>query len=128
MLYPITKALKTYVLAGLVVLVSGGVLGKGNSSFAEAAMDSDIFMTIDTRENFGGEAEMFNNVLNVFTAAFLATNGNLEIVAMDRHTICISARPGSGGCPKNDPKRFRHVATDSASHDAGVTIISNYDQ
>ncbi len=86
-------------------------------------------MAIDTSANFGDEAEMCNNVLNVFTAAFGATGGNLEVVVMSRKTICISAPTDSGGCSSDENlARYRHVKTDVESNDARVTIRSAYDE
>lgn len=128
---PIPNTLKIYALAGLVVLVTGLLLGNVNSSFAVEPMVGevgDIEMWIDTREKFDDEATMFNNVLNVFIAAFIATGGNLEVVVLGHNTICISARTGSGGCSSNAPPRYRHVETDVESNDARVTIHSAYDQ
>jgi len=88
-----------------------------------------IIIAIDTSENFGDEAEMLNNVLNVFTAAFVATDGNLEVVVMNRHTICISAPPDSGGCSSDENlARYRHMRTDVESNEARVTIRSAYDE
>jgi hypothetical protein len=91
-------------------------------------MVGDIEMWIDTSEKFDDEAEMFNNILNVFTAAFVASDGNLEVVVLDHNTICISARTGSGGCSSYAPARYRHVETDVESNDARVTILSAYDE
>lgn len=128
---PIPNTLKIYGLAGLVVLVTGLSLGNANSSFAAEPMVGevgDIEMWIDTSEKFDDEATMFNNVLNVFIAAFVATEGNLDVVVLDRNTICISARTGSEGCSSIVPPRYRHVATDVESNDARVTILSAYDQ
>lgn len=125
---PISNTLKTYALAWLVVLVTGLPLGNINSSFAETTMDAEIIMAIDSSENLGDEAEMFNNILNVFTAAFVASDGALEVMVMDRHSICISARMSSGGCSKNAPPWYRYVATDMENHDARVTILSAYDE
>ena len=112
--YPIPNSLKTYALAGLIVLITGLPVGNPTSSFAETTMDADIVMTIDENTNFGDEAEMFNNVLNVFTAAFLITGGNLKIVAIDRNTICISALTDIERC--SDQNRSR------------VPVRSDYDQ
>ena len=125
---PIMKNLKIYGLAGLVALVSGGALGNINSSFAENTTDADIIMTIDVTDSFGDEAEVFNNVLNVFTAAFLGTNGNIEIVAMDRNTICISARSDSRGCSHKASRGLHQVVIDAESYDAGRIIFLTYDE
>jgi len=126
---PIPNTLETYALAGLVILVTGLPLGNVNSSFAETTMDTDIVIVIDSGENFGDEDEMFNNALNVFTAAFVATGGNLEVVVMDRNTICISAPPDSGGCSSDENRaRYRHVRSDVESNDTRVTIRSAYDE
>lgn len=126
---PIPNTLKTYALAGLVVLVTGLPLGNVNSSFAQTTMDTDIIIAIDTSENFGDEAEMCNNILNVFTAAFVATGGNLEVVDMNRKTICISAPTDSGGCSSDENlARYRHVKMDVESNVARVTIRSAYDE
>ena len=90
MSYVITSILKTCSFALLVVLVVVLFSGATTSSFAETTIDTDIVMTIDRIDSFGDEAEKFNNFLNVFTAAFLASGGNLHIVAINSHTICIS--------------------------------------
>lgn len=128
---PIPNTLNAYTLVGLAVLVTGLLLGNVNSSFAVEPMVGevgDIEMWIDTSEKFDDEATMFNNRLNVFIAAYIATDGNLDIVVLDRNTICISARTGNGGCSSNAPPRYRHVATDIERHDARVTILSVNDQ
>ena len=128
---PILNTLKIYALAGLVVLVTGLLLGNVNSSFAVEPMVGevgDIEMWIDTSEKFDDEATMFNNRLNVFIAAYIATDGNLDIVVLDDNTICISARTGSGGCSSNASPRYRHVETDVESNDALEKILSAYDQ
>lgn len=128
---PIPNTLKTYALTGLVILVTWLLLGNVNSSFAVEPMVGevgDIEMWIDTSEKFDDEATMFNNRLNVFIAAYIATGGNLDIVVLDHNTICISARTGSGGCSSNAPPRYRHVETDMEGKDARVTIQSAYDQ
>ena len=94
--YSILNTLKTSVLAGLVIFVTGLLFENVNSSFAVEPMMGevgDIEMWIDTREQFDDEATMFNNFLNVFTAAFLATDGNLEVMVLNQNTICISASP-----------------------------------
>ena len=124
-----SNLLKTYALAGLVLLVTELSLGNVNSFFAQTTMDTDIIIAIDTSENFGDEAEMLNNVLNVFTAAFVATDGNLEVVVMNRNTICISAPPDSGDRSSDENlARYRHMRTDVESKEARVTIRSAYDE
>jgi len=111
--YPIPNSLKTYALAGLAILMPWLPLGIATSSFAETTMDADIVMTIDKIENFGDETEMFNDALNVFTVAFLLAGGNLEVVVIDRNTICISTLTDHEGCSDQNLAR--------------VTIRSDYD-
>ena len=86
----IPSTVKTYVFVGLFVLMTGASLGTVESLLAETPMDGDMVMSLETNDNYGDEAEMFNNVLNVFTAAFLITGGNMEVVVIDPNTICIS--------------------------------------
>ncbi len=84
-------------------------------------------VTIDPSESFGDEAESFNNVLTVLIFAFLATDGNLEVVVIDRNAICFSALTGTGGCSDEKLSRNRPVTTDVKSKKARTTILSAYD-
>ena len=111
--YPIPNSLKTYALAGLAVLMTWLPLGYAKSAFAETRMHADIVMTIDESDDFGDEAEMFNNFLNAFAGAVIMTDGNLEVVVIDRNTICISTLSDSEGCSDQNLSR--------------VTIRSDYD-
>ncbi len=125
MTYPILNTFKTYALAVLVTLFSGLLVGNVNSSFAEEPMVGDIEMWIDTSETFDDEAQMFNNFLNVFIAAYLATDGNLEVVVLDHNTICISAHNGS--CLSKAAPRNRDVAQEVKNKKAPVEILTAYD-
>ncbi len=111
--YPIPNSLKVYALAGLAVLMTWLPLGNAMSSFAETTMDTDIVMTIDESDNFGDDAEMFNNFLNAIAGAVIMTDGNLEVVLIDHNTICISTLTDHEGCPDQ--------------HLSRVTIRSDYD-
>lgn len=126
MSYPILNTFKTYALVGLVTLFSGLPLGNVNSSFAEEPMVGDIEMWIDTSEKFDDEATMFNNFLNVFIAAYVATDGNLEVVVLDRNTMCISAHNGS--CLSKAAPRNRDVPKEVESKGPQMTILTAYDQ
>ncbi len=126
MSYPIPTTLKTFALAGLMSLFIGLPLGNVHSVFAETTMDTDIVMTIDTNESFNDEAEMFNNFLNVFTAAYIATDGNLEVVVLDENTICISAQ--NGNCTSKTAPENRDKTTEVERKKAPVTILTAYDQ
>ncbi len=126
MSYTISNTVKTVALAGLMAFFIGVPLGNVHSAFAETAMDTDIFMTIDTSKSFNDEAEMFNNVLNVFTAAYIATDGNLEVVVLGENTICISAQNGS--CMSKAASQNPDMETKVKSKKAPVRIMTAYDQ
>ena len=119
---PITKTLKIWTF---VFFVTGLLLGSGQSSFAEPYMVGHYEMQIDTKERYDDEIVMFNAMLSVFSAAYLASGGNLEIVALDRDTICIS---DSGGCSSNASSQSRRVVMDVESDDEGMIIFSTHDQ
>ena len=127
---PILNTFKTYALAGLVALFSGLLLGNVNSSFANPTMvgdAGDFEMWINTNETLeDDETEMFNNFLNVFIAAYVATEGNLEVVVLDHNTICISGHNGS--CLSKVAPPNREVATEVESKKAPVEILTAYDQ
>ena len=124
MSYPILNTFKTCALTGLIVLFTGALWGNVHSASAETTMDSDIVMTIDTSRSFNDEAEMFNNFLNVFTAAYIATDGNLEIVNLDKNTICISAHNGS--CAETTTSQNDDMPLEVEPKKAPVTILTAY--
>jgi len=129
MLDPTMNTIKAYALAVLVALFAWLPLGNDHSSFAEEPMIvefGDIEMWIDTSETFDDEAQMFNNFLNVFIAAYVATDGNLEVVALDRHTICISGQNGS--CLSKVAPQNRNVAVEVVSKGPQMTILSAYNE
>ncbi len=126
MSYTTSNIVKTVALAGLMAFFIGLPLGNVHSAFAETAMDTDIIMTIDTSDSFNDEAEMFNNVLNVFTAAYIATDGNLEVVVLGENTICISAQNGS--CMSKAAPQNPDMATKVKSKKAPVRIMTAFDQ
>ncbi len=125
--YPIPNTLKTYALAGLMTFVTGLLLGNINSSFAVEPMmgeAGEIEMWVDTSEKFDDEAAAFNNFLNVFTAAFVATGGDLKIVVLDQNTICLSALSANEGCLHD--KTFslnHHTMTDEKNNDGRREIL-----
>ncbi|TFG60704.1 MAG: hypothetical protein E4H32_08270 [Nitrospirales bacterium] len=113
---PILNTFKTYALAGLVAFFTALPLGNINSSFAIEPMadkmvgeNGDIEMWIDHSEKFDDSATAFNNRLNTFIAAWFANDGNIEVVVLDRNTICISGHNGS--CSSKAAQRNRAVAT-----------------
>ena len=115
MSYQITNTLKTYLLTGLVALVTAMPLGNAQSAFAETTMDTNIIMFIDTNGNLSNESLMFNNVLNVFTAAFIASGGDLEIVVIDENTVCISATTSSESCSSDENHLLsRYLSTEGS--------------
>ncbi len=125
MSYTISNTVKTLPLAGLMIIFIGVSLGNIHSAFAETAMNTDIIMTIDTSESFNDEAELINNVLNVFTAAYIATDGNLEVVVLGENTICISAQ--SGSCTSKTAPHNPDIVTKAESKKAPVRILTAYE-
>ena len=114
MSYPNLNIVKTYTLAVFVALLTGLPFGNVNSSFAVEPMvgePGDIEMWIDTSEKFDDEATAFNNRLNTFIAAWFANDGNIEVVVLDRNTICISGHDGS--CSSKAAEWNRDVAEGS---------------
>ncbi len=126
MSYTTSNTVKTFALAGLTVLFIGVSLGNIHSAFAETVMDTDIIMTIDTSESFNDEAEMFNNFLNVFTAAYIASDGNLEVVVLGKNTICISAQ--NGNCMRKATSHNPAIETKVERKKAPVRIMTAYEQ
>lgn len=122
------NTLKIRILVGLAVLVTGLWLGNASSSFAETGTDQDIIISVDLGSGSAADVQKFNHFLNIYTAAFLESEGNLEVVVVDRNTICISARTGSEGCSGNTSTLDRHVSMDGASNGSGVKILSTYDE
>ena len=91
--------------------MTGLPVGNPTSSFAETIIDVDVVMTIDSIEIFGDETEIFNNTLNVFTAAFLKAGGNLEVVIIDRNAICNATLADIRNCADQNLSRYRRVKT-----------------
>ncbi len=129
MLGPTLNTFKTYALTVLVALFTWVPFGNANLSLAsEPAIGEfgDIEMWVDTSETFDDEAQMFNNFLNVFIAAYIATDGNLEVVALDRHTLCISAQDGS--CLSKIAPQKPNVAMKVESKGPQMTILAAYEE
>lgn len=119
--------LKACVFVGLFILLTGLPLGNSNLSFGETP-DTDIVMTIDGGGSSGEEAQMLNHVMNVVAAAFVWSEGNLEIVVRDRHELCLSAVTDHGGCSRESHLRSKHVMTDGKSNDQQIIIHAAYDE
>ena len=107
MLHPTLNMMKIATLTALLVFLTGSVFESVHASFTEATLDTDIIMTLDTLVPLDDEAEMFNNFLNVFIAAYIATKGNMEIVVLGHNTICIST-PGDHKECFNDKTLSQH--------------------
>ncbi len=101
MTFSIAKSIENSAFVGLMVFVTTCLFLFVDSAFAQIPLENDIIMVIDRGEPFDDEAETFNNLLNVFTAAFIAAKGNLEIVALGHNTICIAARESDSPCPRS---------------------------
>ena len=126
MSYLTSNTLKIFALTGLMILFIGLPLGNVHSVFAETTLDTDFVITVDPSRSFNDEAEMFNNFLNVFTAAYIAADGNLEVVALDENTICLSAQNGS--CTREAAPHNPDLATKVKSKKSPVRIMTAYDQ
>ena len=107
MSHPILNMMKIATLTVLMVFLTGSAFESVHASFTEATLDTDIVMTLDTLVPFDDEAEMFNSFLNVFIAAYIATEGNMEIVVLGHNTICISV-PGEHKECFNDKTLSQH--------------------
>ena len=126
MFCPASITLTIRGLVGLAVLVTGLSLGKVNSSFAETGTDQDIIISVDLGSRSAVDVQNFNHFLNVFTAAFLESEGNLEVVVVDRNTICFSARTDGEGCSGDTSIANRHVVRNGDN--SSVTILTTYDE
>ncbi len=129
MSYPNSNTFKIYTCAGLLTLFTGLPLGNVNSSFAVEPIvgeAGDIEMWIDSRKKFSDEATGFNNRLNTFIAAWFATDGNMEVVVLDRNTICISAQ--NGNCTSKATPQNRDMATEVNNKKTQVTILTASDE
>ncbi len=113
--YTNLHTLKTYAFVGLVVLVIELPLGSIDLSFGETPMDTDIVMTIDPNGSPAEKSQALNHIMNVLAAAFVRTEGNVEIVVRDRKELCISAAADDEGCSSENDSPSRQVTTDVES-------------
>ncbi len=120
---------KIYAFVGFVVLIIGLPLGTIDLSFGETPMDTDIVMTIDPNGSPAEKAQALNHIMNVLAAAFVRTEGNVEVVVRDRKELCISAVTDDEGCSSENPSPSRHVMTDVESdNDERIVIHSAPDE
>ena len=126
MSYTTSNTVKIFALAGLIAFFIGVPLGNIHSAFAETEMDTDIVMTIDTNQNFEVDPEIFDSLLIVVTAAFLATDGNLEVMVLGENTVCLSAQNGS--CMSKATPQNPDMAMKVENKKIPVRIMTAYDQ
>lgn len=126
MSYPISNTVKTVALAclGAVALVLS--MEYKNVSFAQGSPDADSVLAMDTDEIFEVDSEIFDSLLIVVTAAFLATDGNLEVAVLDDNSVCISAQREN--CSDQDAPENHNMAKEVESKEVPVTILTAYDQ
>ncbi len=126
MSYPISNTVKTVALAclGAVALVLS--MEYKNVSFAQDSPDADSVLAMDTDEIFEVDSEIFDSLLIVVTAAFLATDGNLEVAVLDDNSVCISAQREN--CSDKDAPGNHNMAKEVESKEVPVTILTAYDQ